>query len=44
MAKLPLRVFGIFLLFVTITVPGCQALFYATPLPELPQTIHELMD
>jgi hypothetical protein len=35
MAKLPLRVLGIALLIVTITVPGCQALYHATTIPEV---------
>ena len=34
MAKLPLRVLGLALLTVTICVPGCQALYHATTIPD----------
>ena len=33
MAKFPLRALGLLLLFLSITVPGCQAAFRATGLP-----------
>lgn len=44
MAKLPLRLLGLFLLCVALTVTGCQALFHSTALPELPQMLEELTD
>ncbi|MGE0624272.1 MAG: hypothetical protein AB7I04_24340 [Pseudomonadales bacterium] len=34
MAKLPLRALGLALLVVSICVPGCQALYHATTLPD----------
>jgi len=35
MAKLPLRALGLALLTVAICVPGCQALFHATTIPDV---------
>jgi hypothetical protein len=34
MARLPLRLFGLSLLFLAITVPGCQAVFQSGILPD----------
>jgi hypothetical protein len=34
MAKFPLRALGLLLLTVSIGVPGCQALFHATTIPD----------
>jgi len=44
MAKLPLRVLGIALLTVTISVPGCQALFHATTIPDALERIELIED
>ena len=44
MAKLPLRVLGIALLTITICVPGCQALFQATKLPDAIEMIDQIQD
>ncbi len=35
MAKLPLRALGLLLLTVAIGVPGCQALYQSTTIPDL---------
>ena len=35
MAKLPLRALGLLLLTAAIFVPGCQALFHATTIPDV---------
>lgn len=35
MAKLPLRALGLALLLVAIGIPGCQALFHATTIPDV---------
>ena len=35
MAKLPLRFFGLLLLSVAIGVPGCQALYHSTTIPDV---------
>ena len=35
MAKLPLRVLGLLLLTVAIAVPGCQALYQSTTIPDM---------
>ena len=34
MAKFPLRALGLLLLTVAIVVPGCQALFHSTTIPD----------
>ena len=34
MAKLPMRALGLLLLMVAIGVPGCQALFHSTTIPD----------
>ena len=44
MAKLPLRLLGIALLTVAICVPGCQALFQATTLPDALERIERIED
>lgn len=44
MAKLPLRVLGIALLTIAISVPGCQALFQATKIPEAIDLIQQFED
>lgn len=44
MAKFPVRLLGLVLLTVTITVPGCQALYHATTLPTLGEAIEQLED
>ena len=45
MARLPLRLFGLSLLFLAITIPSCQALFPATgttaPRPFQPGFVRE---
>ena len=35
MAKVPLRALGLFLLTVSIAVPGCQALYHSTTIPDV---------
>jgi hypothetical protein len=44
MAKFPIRLLGLVLLAVTITVPGCQALYHATTLPTLTEAIEQMED
>ena len=44
MAKLPLRALGLLLLTVAIGVPGCQALFHATTIPDLVEQFEEIDD
>lgn len=44
MAKFPVRLLGLVLLTVTITVPGCQALYHATTLPTLTEVIEQAED
>ena len=39
MARLPLRLLGLLLLTVTITVASCQAMFYGASLPSLPSVL-----
>jgi hypothetical protein len=41
MAKLPLRALGLALLTVTICVPGCQALYHATTLPQVLERVED---
>jgi hypothetical protein len=40
MAKLPLRALGLVLLTVAVCVPGCQALFHATTIPQALERAH----
>ena len=44
MAKVPLRALGLLLLTVTISVPGCQALYHATTLPEALEQMAEQVE
>ena len=44
MAKLPLRALGLLLLTLTVSVPGCQALFHASTTPFLPEILEQLED
>ena len=41
MARVPLRAMGLLLLTLAIGVPGCQALFQATTIPEALEQIQE---